>query len=437
MKYRNARFYKWVYTVPIIAVTMKGDKGMRRKICFVVAVLFVFSVMRSSSVALAAAPANISISYFENFTIDGESLTATKSEKITVRGETEVTLTATALSVAAQGVKGKTFDISVPICNGAFVNPVDNNGNYDVLSVIDMGEAVRLVLKEKNARNMLYVDVRLDSVEKRERYENYNINWYKMFVGGTIVLEEETTTEQSRSSTSYTTRLYGTMNNIYGDLYKEYIRIIAMQEYPSTINNSTGGNFLFTLGIQAKWTEYTPYGGNVVITDGCSLGMNCAEINLSTPKGEYFSSMNVEFSGDLNNYQSPISIGFNLDIPATPFSITYSYPYNSNGSGRTYYKAFPATSNKVTQTGNTWDAEGFVAFEAAEAGHDVGDYFHVNMKVDTVTAYQEFGEKYLNFRWDYHIAGRGVNDEYGIVVDSPNTFSYIKDKVYYSLTDAS
>lgn len=411
---------------------------MKRRMSFVLAVVFIFSMLSFSSVALAATASDVSITCFENYTINEGSLTATKSENVAVRGTSEATLTATTLNVTGQGVKGEAFDISVPIQNGAFVSPVDNEGNYDVLSVIDLSESIRIILKEKDARNMLYVDTMLNSgAVKRVKYESYNINWYRAFIGGTIVLEEEIVTEPTRSSTYSIIKLYSTTNNIYGDVYKEYIRVIAIQTYPQTINNSTGGSFYFTLGIKDKWTDYTPYGGSLVRTDDCSLGMNCGEINLSTPTGEYFASMRTDFVGEIYNYNNPLSLGFNLNIPRTPFSITYSYSYTEDGYGRSYYKSYPATTNKATQVGNLWEGAGYWTYKAATEGNDVGDYFYVEMKVDTDTTYQVLGSKLLNFKWDYHITGTGINEEYGLAVNMPSIYDSIVNTVSYTLTAAT
>ena len=379
----------------------------------------------------------ISISFFENYIADETSLSASKREVVTSSDLSVATLTATALSITGQGAKGKTFDITVPIRDGGFVDPVEKNGAYEVLSVLDLVDFIRIVLKEINANNLMYIDIHVScEIGERIKLENFNTYWYRAFVGGHITLEEETTTEPLRSHTSSITRTYSMVNDILGDIIKEYIRIIAIQDYPYSINNSTGGFFYFTLGIKDKWTEYTPYGGSMVTTNGSSFIMNCGEINLSTPKGEYFSSMAISFSGNTASCSNPLSLGFNLNIPGTPFSITYTYSNHTYASGTSYYKTYPATTNKATQVGNIWAAPGYWLSNAAGANEDVGHHYTVTMHVNTDTAYQVLGTKSLNFKWDYHITGTGGSPVYGVAVSTPNVYNNITNTVSYTLVSA-
>ncbi len=379
----------------------------------------------------------VSITYFENYAADGDSLSADKREDVSVLPGSNAALTESGLTVSGQGEKGKAFDVSVSIESGAFVNPRDWNENYDVLSVLDLESFVRFVLKEKDANNMLYVDVRFSGeAGKKESYENYNTDWYTAFVSSDIVLEEEVALPGVRDTTSSTRRSYSTTNNIYGDIYKEYIQIEAIADYPSVINNQTGGLFCFTLGIKDKWTVYTPYGGSRVTTDGSSLGVNCGEINLSTPQGEYFSSMQTDFQGQIFSRNNPLSLGFNLNIPSTPFSLTYSYAFAEDYYTSSFFKAYPGTKNKATQVGNIWESEGYWIYAAPERNSAIGDFFYVAMRVDTVTSYQVFGRKALNYRWDYHITGTGINENYGIAVDMPSEYDYIEGTVPYTLIAA-
>lgn len=232
---------------------------MKRKISGFLVVVFAFLMMSVTSTAMAA-NFEVSISYFENYAADGDTLSADKREDVSVLPGSNAALTESGLTVSGQGEKGKAFDVSVSIESGAFVNPRDWNENYDVLSVLDLESFVRFVLKEKDANNMLYVDVRFSGeAGKRESYENYNTNWYTAFVSSDVVLEEEVALPGVRDTTSSTRRSYSTTNNIYGDIYKEYIQIEAIADYPSVINNQTGGLFCFTLGIKDKWTVYGPF----------------------------------------------------------------------------------------------------------------------------------------------------------------------------------
>lgn len=408
---------------------------MKRKMNVILVLVLLFSAMNLAFVAQASTTPRISISCFEDYQIDNGTLSAQKSEMLELQSLSAFSLTEAALHIAGQATRGRAFDISVPIEDGAFLEPAEANGNYDVLSVLDFGTFIRIVLKEANAPNMLYVDVTTTS-EERTAYENYNPGWYRAFIGGDIALEEEVISGTARNSTTTTMKLYSSTNNVYGDVWREYIRIIAIQSYPPTINNSTGGTFCFTLGIRDKWTEYTPYGGSTVTTTGSSLGMNCGEINLSTPKGEFFSSMYACFVGEVSNHTNPLSLGFNLNIPNTPFSITYSYSNQVEGNGVAFYEPFPASTNKVTQAGNVWKSTAYWTYAAAGTGEDVGDRFYVEMKVDTFTAYQVFGSKALNYVWDYHITGTGVNKEYGMAVAMPSISDTISGSVTYTLTAA-
>ncbi len=409
---------------------------MKRIISAVMVMMLLLSMAQLTRETFATSN-SVTITYYENYSTDGTSLTASRSEFVEVKKLYASTMTTNALHISGYGSEGKAFDINVPIQNGVFVDPTENKGNYYVLSVIDLGDVIRTILKDNGANNMLFVDMRInDGIDKRVKIGNYNTNWYRAFLGGDIILEEEIISEPMRNSTYYLLRTYSTTNNIYGHIWKEYIRIMAIQDYPQIINNSTGGTFSFTLGIKEKWTAYTPYGGDTVITNGCSLGMNSAEINLSTPKGEYFSSMTTDFVGQIYNHPNPLSFGFNLNIPCTPFSITYSYSHHDPGYGASYYHYYPGITNKATQVGNIWSGAGYWTYNAAGTNEDVGDRFVASMKVDTYTPYQVFGSKSLNFKWDYFITGTGVNEEYGIAVTMPTIQDSITNIVSYSLVSA-
>ena len=412
---------------------IKGGNRMKKKLSFLFVMVLILSIFNNSPVAYAASH-NISISYFENYYSNGSTLSASKSQSMTLRNISKIDITNTSISVMGQGTKGRAFFIFVQINEGSFDTPQDYLGNYDVLSVLDLVSFIRIVLKDKFAPNMLYVDVPMDNSASRAQYGNYNATWYREFVTSDIILEEEIESEPTRNSTASTIKLYSSTNNIYGSIVSEYMRIIAIRSYPSSINNQTGGSFYFTLGIKDKWTEYTPYGGSKITTDGCSLGMNCGQINVATPKGEYFSSMTTYFRGTMYNYSNPLSFGFNLNIPYTPFSITYTYTHNEDGYGQYYYKPYPATTHKATQVGNIWDSRGYWTYNAAGTDEDVGDYFYANLAVDTDTAYQVLGSKSISFKWDYHITGTGISTTYGASVNTPSIFDSITNTVQYTLT---
>ena len=126
---------------------------MKGKISGFLIVALVFLMMSMTS-AVMATDFEVSITYFENYAADGDSLSADKREDVSVLPGSNAALTESGLTVSGQGEKGKAFGVSVSIESGAFVNPRDWNENYDVLSVLDLESFVRFVLKEKDANNM-------------------------------------------------------------------------------------------------------------------------------------------------------------------------------------------------------------------------------------------------------------------------------------------
>ncbi len=248
-------------------------------------------------------------------------------------------------------------------------------------------------------------------------------------VRGELVLEEETV-DTTHGSVS---KLYSATSIIYGGTVKEYIRIAAVQNFSPVIDNSTGGRFCFSLGIADKWTVFTPEnGGSSITTDGCSLGMNGGEINLSTPIGEVVSTLRTDFYGTLYNSSAPYSIGCNYHIPSKSFPLTYSYHTTDSGCGRISFMDFPGG---VTQVGHIWDSSSYWTFDPAEPNRDLGDGYYTMVWIDTKTDYQVFGTKNLNFSWDYHITGEGYNDEYGVAVTVPSRYDRITGTVPYTLID--
>lgn len=128
----------------------------------------------------------------------------------------------------------------------------------------------------------------------------------------------------------------------------------------------------------------------------------------------------------------------NLNIPNTPFSITYSYSYTySEQPGDTYiYKAFPAANTKCTQAGHYWNWDTYRIVDADPNGVDVGHFFNVKVDLDTDINCQVLGYKSMSFRWDYCITGSGVNAVYNIAVETPSLFDSINSWVFYTLTEA-
>lgn len=338
------------------------------------------------------------------------------------------------MCVSGQAAQKDPFDITVPIINNCFVDPIEHAGNYEVLSVLSLNTKIRIILKEKLANNLQYVDIPRITTTSNP-YTNYRTNWYSDFVLKEIESVEDNAVAPLANN-SETKRTYSATTNVLGDTYTEYIRIIAYQTYPETINNSNGDTFYYSLGINSKWTVCTPYGESSVTTSGSSLGLNCAQINLATPQGEYFASLTAKFVGTTYSSSSPLSIGYNINIPMTPFSITYSYTINNARSGLICTEPLHQPSGEqATQVGAYWSNSGYWAYNAASSG-TVGDRFTVEVEVKTDTTYQLIGFKSINYKWDYHVTGTGINSSYGIPVTTPNTTASISGSTSYHLVEA-
>ena len=249
---------------------------MKRKLGVLLAGAIFISLLCFSATAYTPRQPRLSLLYFENYTAQGADLTASVRQILSVIGTPEVTLSPTALRLCAQGEKGNAFDISISIAGTNFTDPVEQSGNYEVLSVLNTYGGVRVVLKDRFAANILYVDADLPQALP---YESYRADWYGDFVSGNLAEQSD----EGQTTVPFHTRLYSVTNHIFGDTITEYLRIGAAQECPFAIDPRSRSKFKFAIGIVDKWTEFTPYGGDTVITDGCSLAMNNVQIRLKAP----------------------------------------------------------------------------------------------------------------------------------------------------------
>ncbi len=378
---------------------------------------------------------DFTISYFENYTVEGFSLNAESVRGIQPNKGARCSSSDTVLSVTGECNKSKPFNVKITINDGAFTDPQELNGNYYVLSVINARTFIRIILKDKVKNDIMYIDIQ-SWATKRPVIDSYNINWYRSFVGGQISTDKEIISPPNDRNSFYTIeRIYSTANLILGDVYTETMSVKAVQNCPPVINNSTGGFFIFSLGIGSKQTSYTPYGGNTVYSSGCSLGINQTEFNIAAPVGEYFSELTTNFVGSIFNNTSPFTVRVNWTLPYTPLSIAYSYSNTTTYTGYGYFTYPAGSSNKVRQAGNIWGGSGYWAYAAAPSGAEYGDYFYAKLFVNTDVTNQVLGSKSMSFRWDYHVTGTGINPNYGVSVDTPNTYAYISNSVTYTLLD--
>ena len=83
---------------------------MKKKLSFLFVMVLILSIFNNSPVAYAASH-NISISYFENYYSNGSTLSASKSQSMTLRNISKIDITNTSISVMGQGTKGRAFFI--------------------------------------------------------------------------------------------------------------------------------------------------------------------------------------------------------------------------------------------------------------------------------------------------------------------------------------
>ena len=371
---------------------------MKRKLGVLLAGAIFISLLCFSATAYTPRQPRLSLLYFENYTAQGADLTASVRQILSVIGTPEVTLSPTALRLCAQGEKGNAFDISISIAGTNFTDPVEQSGNYEVLSVLNTYGGVRVVLKDRFAANILYVDADLPQALP---YESYRADWYGDFVSGNLAEQSD----EGQTTVPFHTRLYSVTNHIFGDTITEYLRIGAAQECPFAIDPRSRSKFKFAIGIVDKWTEFTPYGGDTVITDGCSLAMNNVQIRLKAPEGEYFSYMYTFFHSEL-------PIGSREEADAI-----------------SHQKPIPPGVKPIAQTEYRWEHPSHFAFKDSAADGNLGARFDMEIEVSTYRGI--FEEKELQFEWIYHITGTGINEAYGVSVNTPSAYDSISGTAPY------
>lgn len=337
------------------------------------------------------------------------------------------------LTISGGGNQLSYFEFVIPIEDGAFVEPQEAEGTYDLLSVLQFTEVIRIILKDNAANNMYYIEV---PNCYSEEIQPYNQNWYLEFVSSEIETENPIVpfAESTRHEKTYTQT-----TTIYGDKYKEIIVLQFQYEWPDEMNNSTGDSFNTTLGIKSKTTEITLYGQTrPTIYDGNSMYVNNVVLKAATPKGEYFRRVDTYYDGDESKSFGGFSIDFALSIPGTPLGISYNPPTNGNTkTSSDKSDSFPCPDKvngekTVTLECDFRDVNRWLD-EAATNDGMLQHYIDVDLSVETYTPDQVLGRKGLSFLWNFMVGSTGNCN--GVAVDPTFQNSSFSNTVYYNLVD--
>lgn len=226
------------------------------------------------------------------------------------------------------------FSISLLSENNELTSASDENDNFTVLSILPIENFIRIVLENNYQNDMYYVDF---SKEYAPIISSYNQNWYLDYLDFEITEMSPPATR----TTSQPTKTYTTSTNVYGDVYKETLKIEFANDWDNPVYAGTGFSVINKMTLIDKTTTITRAGSSSSTTlEGNSLLVNSVVYKAVTPKGEYFREADTQFRGKKTN-SSVIKIGVGLDIPNSPFSISFSSTdkniTKTIGSSSTYF----------------------------------------------------------------------------------------------------
>lgn len=388
---------------------------MKRLTVVILTLLLVFT---TPALAATTASSDFEISAYEfvGYECSESSLTSQETIDYGILLNSSALASNTGLSV--NGKVRKEFSVEVQLANGKVINAVDKTSNYSVLSILNAGTYIRLVLKEVGQKNIVYVKI---AGYFPVAFDSYNGNWYTNFITAEVA---ESVSLLASASPDTDHRTFVSTSEVFNETIVETLTLKYLYTWPYSMNDSTGGHFTAKLSIDEKYTTYTHSDNTTTTLSYNSLYVTYAKFKAVTPKGEYIRYVDIDPNAE-DVKMGSIYVDFSIGIPKTPLSIGATLPQ------RVYYNNDYRFSFDYDETDGA--AMGIcIAFDGNLVNK--GQYFDADVTVLTDRAYEVLGSKLFTIKWDYRVVSNG--NVSNIEVDYYCVDDVVTKTLLYTLTSA-
>lgn len=396
---------------------------MKKKLLsLLLALAICFSTIPST--VFAAEVNEVTITIHENYSSEGNRLTASQS---TTFCDNSATISVLSDELSVSGNAGNTPYFVTVSKIGESVNASESTGNFTFVSFTAFDNFSRIVLTDNHVTNMVYIDI--SNTSKSLSALNYNPNWYASFFETVNVTNEVGIVPYG---TGNNTQVYKAEYDVYGDTYTEKLSVGHSYQCPASITKGNSGDFRTSVNIEDRSTTIKFKNGQTQTLDTTNLYIRGCNIKVATAKGSYVSKLFYQHDAlNCKDHTTSVAVkaGFSLSIPGTPLSInasiTVTRTYGSNGEqGTIYYIEDNKGSQKLMVADVTFNSLYHISREDPSTKKPNGDAFIADWTVSTDSATATTGRHALTVRYSYILESTGTPT----IISEDKTFN---QTIYY------